>query len=640
MMKYFSRRFFFFAALYVCIIFGIFALQFTKGNAFSFTSGFLRISGAEENESDGTIIPVLPLHVAANGLDFFIDDQNPALAYTASNKQVPLEVTSFNRQSDQFVVGFSNDISLSFSSETRGEVEIVTISVHMPSKYQKVALPYKITRSAHLEKTDSQVLIASGKEKFYFPGIVIDEIDRSEVRQLPLYKASPVVQYRTWIPIRGLIVEDLVTVPEASETAWKRSIEQYASAALASFRASLASGAITEPLVASYIAEMGRIGMYQPAIESIPLAYRNGNSRTWKTNTFLNNLEKTTAGLIIREREDRTILSRKISDSDPSCFEFSALVPYLVDRGSSVLLKDLAKMSASLDFTRLTSRQAAGILEIMLDYPLHAPQEENRFTSLVESCERVLTSSLVRIGNDLYLSDNGADIQTLPSLEVANILIRYGATNSSKAYWSAAGRLLVNSLVGFAGDKAVLPARFIFIENDKSEEKSGIVAKADQLLDIADVYTTIVSHNTWLPHSTSLTRQLGSPSWAWTSAQDITISRKDDSSVQFSVRFPQGNTHYMVIRGIKTFYRIQIYGLDFRTDPRFESYNSSGYRYNEETETLYLKMRHKSEIEHIVMWFGQDPRIPEAPSQAEPPLESSLVSESAKEGASPDTSQY
>ena len=143
--------------------------------------------------------------------------------------------------------------------------------------------------------------------------------------------------------------------------------------------------------------------------------------------------------------------------------------------------------------------------------------------------------------------------------------------------------------------------------------RSGIVAKADQVLDIAEVYDVVLSHSTWIPHPYSLSSQMGSPSWAWTSAQDIKIVKQEDSSVQFSVRFPQGQTHYMVIRGIKPFYRIQIYGLDFRTDPRFESYNSSGYRYNEKTETLYLKMRHKSEVENIVIWFGNDPYVPENP---------------------------
>jgi hypothetical protein len=73
--------------------------------------------------------------------------------------------------------------------------------------------------------------------------------------------------------------------------------------------------------------------------------------------------------------------------------------------------------------------------------------------------------------------------------------------------------------------------------------------------------------------------------------------------MRITASFPQGDTHYMVIKGIKPFGRIQIYGMDFRTDPRFETYNSSGYRYEAETETLFLKMRHKAEYEDVVIWF-------------------------------------
>jgi len=86
----------------------------------------------------------------------------------------------------------------------------------------------------------------------------------------------------------------------------------------------------------------------------------------------------------------------------------------------------------------------------------------------------------------------------------------------------------------------------------------------------------------------------------------------------------------MVIRGIKPFYRIQLYGMDFRTDPRFESYNSSGYRYNEDTETLFLKMRHKVEMEDIVIYLG-------APAPVAPVAEegSNASVEGAGENAAP-----
>ena len=74
----------------------------------------------------------------------------------------------------------------------------------------------------------------------------------------------------------------------------------------------------------------------------------------------------------------------------------------------------------------------------------------------------------------------------------------------------------------------------------------------------------------------------------------------------------------MIIRGIRPFYRIQIHEIDFRTDPRFEMYNSSGYVYDERTRTLLLKMKHKKDDEDIVFFLGRPPEpVPVVPSVQE-----------------------
>jgi len=65
------------------------------------------------------------------------------------------------------------------------------------------------------------------------------------------------------------------------------------------------------------------------------------------------------------------------------------------------------------------------------------------------------------------------------------------------------------------------------------------------------------------------------------------------------VNFPAGETHYMIIRGMRPFTKIQLYGMDFRTDPQFERYDSSGWSYIAEEQTLILKMKHKTQTEHI-----------------------------------------
>ena len=53
-----------------------------------------------------------------------------------------------------------------------------------------------------------------------------------------------------------------------------------------------------------------------------------------------------------------------------------------------------------------------------------------------------------------------------------------------------------------------------------------------------------------------------------------------------------------------------MYGIPFRSDARFEMYNSSGYAYNAGSKILYLKMRHKSEYETIRLSLGSAPQEP------------------------------
>ena len=59
----------------------------------------------------------------------------------------------------------------------------------------------------------------------------------------------------------------------------------------------------------------------------------------------------------------------------------------------------------------------------------------------------------------------------------------------------------------------------------------------------------------------------------------------------------------MFVRGITPFLRIQIYNMDFRTDPRFEIYNSSGYIYRSAAQSLLLKSRHRDQREVIRLYY-------------------------------------
>ena len=607
MAKHLPRRIFLLSLLYICIIFGILAVQFTNGNGFSVSIDSMMVTGTMESGDSGGGVPLLPLHVAVNGLDFFVDDHTPVRAYTADGTAVSLKLAGMVRNATSVTLKFTGNVAVNFAPERRGDSDHLTVTATMPTKYQKIAFPYKTTRNARVERKDSLTLVSVGKKQFYFTGTPSQPepgLEPSAVRRLAIAGDSPSVSYRTWIPAKGLSVAELDGLPGASPAAYQRAVERYAAAALVSFKEAIQNGRLGEPLVASYVAEMGRIGMYQAAIESIPETYRNGSGRTWLTNTYLNNLERTWAGMVVREREDRAALSRKLTESNPSVFEFPDLVPYLVDRGSSILLADLARVAGGLSMESVSAVQAAGILEAYLDYPRYSTGGVNPFEALSESCERKIKASLVRIGNELYVSDDGKTIDTRGSLRIADVLMRYGSSAPERASWKSAGRLLVVSLVSFAGDQPSLPPEFALA--GEGGEKTGIVAQGDQSLSPAALYPLVVIDNTWYPRAVSLATQAGPGVWAWTCARSVQVPFPQEGSMRITVSFPQGDTHYMVFKGIKPFDRIQIYGMEFHTDPRFETYNSSGYRYDAGTGTLYLKMRHKSEYEDVVLWFSKE----------------------------------
>ena len=65
--------------------------------------------------------------------------------------------------------------------------------------------------------------------------------------------------------------------------------------------------------------------------------------------------------------------------------------------------------------------------------------------------------------------------------------------------------------------------------------------------------------------------------------------------------------------------------MAFRTDPRFETYNSSGYVYKKSTNTLLLKSRHKAAFEVIRLVYRQAAPSPKIEKKPEPVVEEKKI---------------
>ena len=603
---------------YILIIFGIFVIQFTIGKTFYYTIGAMSVSGRDDVDETGNRTPLLPLHIVANGLDFYITDQTPITAKTSNNEELSLKVLEYKKTEDSFSVICSNDVLIDFTSYLSETVETVRISVSMPSEIETIYFPWKLTQSARLERQDEQIFLRYGKDRFIFRGGYGfgNSDDTSELPHLILSSSKKTAFYETYIQSESLDFDSIRRIPIASDEEYAKTKQLFRERALDYFSSVISSRNYNEELLTAYMAEKAFNGEYAKALASAPSSLLPKEKRSYISTTFYGNLVQNDNSLAAYQRKLLSGIESGIARAEISVFDREALIPFLINNSRANLISALEKMASNTKQEDLNSFLAAGLLEAAMDYAFYFPNKQNLFMENSEQYETVLKDSLISIDTGLYTSSDKKTIDTEKTLRTASVLIRYGSSYPDKGTWKAVGQALYSSIFSLGGNSSSLPASFD-IQGDKAK-KLGLMANDALILHAEKLYPAAVKDNPYYPHEESLALKAEPGIWAWTSARDINVLKNDAKIFSFRISAKAGDTHYMIIRGIRPFYRIQIHEIDFRTDPRFEMYNSSGYVYDERTRTLLLKMKHKKDDEDIVLFLGRPPEpVPVVPSVQE-----------------------
>ena len=107
--------------------------------------------------------------------------------------------------------------------------------------------------------------------------------------------------------------------------------------------------------------------------------------------------------------------------------------------------------------------------------------------------------------------------------------------------------------------------------------------------------------NPWYPRMLSLYDSLGAGSFIWTIANFTQVDIGEEQ-FQFRLRYPENRTHYIIMQGIPPFQSMTLFGLQWRNDPRFESY-IKGRHYEPRTNTLMIKYTDDSTEENITLFY-------------------------------------
>ena len=566
------RKFLGLFVLYTVIILGIFALQFRSQSIFSKNFAQLRLTLTQNKDETQNIPYSDTFYIAYKGMTLFSDEENKSVLTYANGNQVPLVFSNWKEiDENSFELLFSENVSLlcKVSGEKK---EVLNISANLPAKAKEISIPYKFSKSYTV--TDS-----SAKKMHLKSNNTQTELKAPEIKEteIVLLASNKNLIYSDYVPITRFMFESILENPLALLDSYMQTKKNIKSASVNLFASSVES--LTEQAANAYMAEMTPKGKYLDAIAQIPQSFKEGTRRTYISAPYLNNLVNMNNSLVMQLENLDYKVTFALEKKDLSIFETENLAQFLLTRKSSIA-NQVLQLPASLEVFEPSTEQASGILNTYALLKPEYPEMADLLSPILDKSLEVVETACFTENDLLFVSSNNEKLNNLQSIRIGKSLVNYGSVTKNTTV-QAGGYMLINSQV---------PS----VEN----------------LDLrtsGEIYAILEEDSSYYPHMNFIHKENGITTWAWTVAQSISYAKDEEGTITLATKFPQGATHYMIINNIEPFKSIEIYGMKFRTDPRFETYNSSGYVYNARTKTLFLKYRHKSETEIVKLIYKEEP---------------------------------
>lgn len=561
--------------LYSIIIIGIFVLQFRNESVLSKNTGLLSISLAQSQAEDGTVSLKNTLNVNFKGISFYSDEANPAILMY-SNRTIPLVLKSYEQPTNlSYKFNYSDNTSVTFAVSDTSSSGSLTISASLPEEAVGVTLNYKPASGFSVtDKTSTKLQLNSKNLSYLFTAAQIseDSVTFTTKNSLAYYNVyDPTVRFTFASIDSNMMISQKSTYDENIKNFKSNLISQVASAIQNSQN-------LSEKTFIAYVAELASRGRFAEAVKYVPDSFKRGNQRTYLSAPYFNTLEAMYPSLSMHNSNLSEMISNAISTKNLNVFTTEGLADYINILSDAQKVRNLLSLPQEIfsqgDF-ELTLGQAVGILNVYIKLSLLHSNSADLLSSAIENCVSMIQQSCILNDSTLTLHDKETLASPQLSLKAGNALVQLGDFNSSEDYRKA-GYALVNTIL------------------------AGTTLDANAL---GNAYPVLVN-NPIYPHYAVLQRSDSRTAWAWTCAQNINYSASNNSAT-ISIQFNKGDSHYIIFSGIQPFTEIEIYGLSFHSDPRFETYNSSGFIYRENSRTLFLKSKQKSETEIVRLTFGR-----------------------------------
>ena len=589
MIKHPIRNFLGLTVLYSVIILGIFLLQFRSEAAISQTFGNLRIQLVETQLDSQQKSLKNNFQTTFLGLNLFVDDQNPITITRTDGSESPASLVSWQEDSPaSFTLFLDQDITLQFTVKSDGAEEFFSLKANLPENVENLSIPYKPS-SGYLvtEQGGQRIVISSKSQQFEAVAAGIS------ANRITLTNTEQVATYSTFSHLHTFEFSMVSSMPLSAETTYVETIKKLKSDFIQLASQSL-SDSSTEHMVVAYIAAMAENHQYREALAQIPTSIKTSSRRTYLSAPYFNTLSAMNSSLVRHMENITSMIDYAIQQQSLDIYTIQDLAELLCAMEGNDSVQKLLSIPTSLEKFAPTTAQAAGIINTYTRLISLNKALAEQLEVALDDCLHTISSSCMVENNVIRLEEDKAALPLLDAVSVGMALISYGQLTGNQDY-KATGYLIINS----------------YITNEVSSN----------IHIMTELYPIIAPNNPYYPHiqivANAATSGNNRPIWAWTVARDTSFSRDASGNITLVFDFPTDQTHHTIINGIRPFIRIDIYDIAFRTDPRFESYNSSGYAYNAETQTMFLKSLHKTQRETIKLYYSAPKTEPEDETPAQ-----------------------
>lgn len=572
----------------IVIIIGIFILQFRTDSSILKKIGNLQISMAKSETEDNSFALQNKLEVSYNGITLHSDDQN-SIKIIQKDEPVAknIKLISYTEEELQYTFNFTDDISVVVMLAQKEGDSPLTVYADIPKDVTDLYIPFNFSYNTKILNQENNKIIIEGKKQNW-------SVNASEIVEnyLHLTYADNLAHYAIYDESKKFTLDDLINLASAEKSAYDQTVNTINTNLINTFKTSLNENNFTEQAVVAYISAMAKNGKYKAAIDDIPQDYKKSDSRTYLSAPFLNSLANMNTKLDSIIKDSNNKIKVAATNGMLDIFTIQNLAARLCIYSDKADVTTILRNAASADASSLTLAQISGILKTYVEL-LNLNQDYAVILEpVLDKCIQRITEACTFENDVLTISENDTFLSVVQAAETGVSLMRYGMATRNDTY-TKAGRVIVNSYLG---------------------ESSSF-----DLRTLSTIYPLLAYDNTFYPHIQLIHGSGKDVMWAWTCANDIKYATDDEGALVLSIDFPLEHTHYVILKGIPAFEQIFIYDMAFRTDPRFETYNSSGYVYKSDTQTLLLKSRHKSQIEKIRMSYK--PVVKAAPAPAPKPVE-------------------